>query len=301
MKKTLLQKIVTYACLHGYLDFLSDRVFLKIRYWGSMKKFLNLDTPETFNEKIQWLKLNDRNPLYTKLVDKFEVKDYVANKIGAEYIISTLGVWNDFDEIDFSKLPNQFVLKCTHDSGGLVICTDKNKLDVEAARQKINKSLKYNYYLLGREWPYKDVKPRIIAEVYMEDSETKELRDYKFFCFNGKVKALFVASDRQVENEETKFDFFDEHYNHLPFTNGHPNALKYPEKPVCFDKMKSLAEILSKGFPHVRVDFYEVNGKIYFGELTFSHWSGFAPFEPEEWDYTFGSWIDLQNKDKKAE
>ena len=201
-----------------------------------MKKKLNLKDPKTFNEKLQWLKLYDRNPKYTQMVDKHEVKNYVASRIGSEYIIPTLGVWDKFEDIDFDSLPNQFVLKCTHDSGGLVICKNKSDLDIDATKRKINKCLKKNYYWHGREWPYKNLRPRIIAEQYMEDTSTKELRDYKFFCFDGEVKALFIASDRQVKGEETKFDFFDMEYNHLPFTNGHPNARVMPEKPKGFEK-----------------------------------------------------------------
>ncbi len=280
----------------GFYNSMPDEEYLKKKYKYSMGKELNLDNPQTFNEKLQWLKLYDRKPVYTTMVDKYEAKKYVADIIGEEYIIPTLGVWNHFDEIDFDKLPNQFVLKCTHDSGGLVICKDKAKLDKAAAKKKIEKSLKRDFYLNGREWPYKNVKPRIIAETYMEDEETKELRDYKFFCFNGKVKALFIASERQTKDEETKFDFFDADYNHLPFTNGHPNAEVLPKKPVMFEEMKVLAEKLSQGVPELRVDFYEVNGRIYFGELTFSHWSGMMPFDPEEWDKTFGDWIELPKK-----
>ena len=272
-----------------------DGVYLKLRYKMRMGKKLNLKRPETYNEKLNWLKLNDRRPEYVRMVDKYEVKKYVADKIGEQYIIPTLGVWNSFDEIDFASLPDQFVLKCTHDSGGLAICKDKSTFNIDAAKVKIEKSLKENYYWHTREWPYKNVQPRIIAEKYMEDELTKELRDYKFFAFDGKVKALFIASERYAA-DETKFDFFDENFNHLPFTNGHPNAEITPAKPANFDEMKTLAEKLSVGIPQVRVDFYEVNGKTYFGELTFAHWGGMTPFKPEEWDYVFGSWIDLPKK-----
>ena len=230
------------------------------------------------------------------MVDKIEAKKYVARIIGKEYIIPTLGVWDRYEDIDFRKLPNQFVLKCSHDSGGLVICRDKAKFDSNAAKRIINKSLKHNFFWYGREWPYKNVKPRILAEKYMEDESTSELKDYKFFCFNGVVKALFIASDRFVPNEETKFDFFDANFKHLPFTNGHPNANIVPKRPESFIEMKKLAEQLSQKIPHLRVDFYEVNGKIYFGELTFSHWSGLVPFNPEMWDNKFGSWIKLPEK-----
>ena len=278
---------------HNLLFWMSDEEILKKKYRLIFKKELDLENPLTYNEKLQWLKLYDHQPIYTRMVDKYEVKPIVEEKIGKEYIIPTYGVWNTFDEIDFDSLPDQFVLKCTHDSGGLVICRDKKTLDMDAARKKINRCLKRNFYYLGREWPYKDVKPRIIAEQYMEDPETSELRDYKFFCFNGTPKALFIATDRQKKGEETKFDFFDMDFNHLDIRNGHENAKIPPAKPVTFEKMKELAGILSEGIPQLRVDFYEVSGQIFFGELTFFHWSGFKPFEPEKWDRIFGDWIDL--------
>lgn len=272
---------------------LPDKLYIQMKYFIRMKRFPNLKNPKTYNEKLQWLKLYDRNPDYARMVDKYEVKPYVAGLIGEEYIIPTLGVWDRFEDIDFDSLPEQFVLKCTHDSGGLVICRNKSALDMVAAQKKINKCLETNYYYHAREWPYKDLKPRIIAEAYMEDAVTAELRDYKFFCFDGQVKALFIATERASETEETKTDFFDEKFNHLPFTSGHPNADVSPKKPVNFEKMKELATVLSKGIPHVRVDFYEVNGKAYFGELTFFHWGGMMPFEPEEWDYKLGQWLTL--------
>lgn len=279
----------------GFFNWLSDKKYLEIAYKIAMGKKLNLDNPETFNEKIQWLKLYDRKPEYTMMVDKYEVKEYIRNLIGNEFVIPTYGVWEDFDDIDFEKLPNQFVLKCTHDSGGLVICKDKSKLNMHKAKKTIKQCMRNNYFWGSREWPYKNVKPRIIAEKYMEDVITGELRDYKFFAFDGVVKALFIASDRQKFNEETKFDFFDDEFNYLHIINGHPNSKFIPEKPTNFEKMKSIAALLSKGIPHLRVDFYEVDGKLYFGELTFSHWSGMTPFEPEKWDYEFGKWIHLPN------
>lgn len=272
----------------------SDEFVIRYIFKSRMGYTLNLDNPQTFSEKLQWLKLHDRRTEYTIMVDKFAVKKYVADIIGEEYIIPTLGVWERVEDIDWDKLPNQFVLKCTHDSGGLVICRDKSKLDKISAKQKLRKSLHSNYWYHNREWPYKNVKPHILAEQYMED-ETGELRDYKFFCFDGEVKALFIASDRTKE-VETKFDFFDENFKHLPFTNGHPNATVTPSKPTCFEEMKTLAAKLSRGIPQVRVDFYEIKGKVYFGEITFFHWSGMTPFVPGEWDYTFGSWINLPGK-----
>lgn len=272
---------------------LSDKMYLKLAFYAKMGKRLRLKTPETYNEKLQWLKLYDRKPEYTKLVDKYEVKEFLSRTIGEQYVIPSLGVWDNFENVDFAKLPDQFVLKCTHDSGGVVICKDKNSFDIEAARAKINKSLGKNYYYSGREWPYKAIKPRIIAEVYLEDEKYGELRDYKFFSFHGVPKLMFVASERQSK-EETKFDFFDMEYNFIDMRNGHPNAKVHPEKPMHFELMKILTEKLSKGIPHVRVDFYEVNGSVYVGELTLYHWSGLTSFDPPEWDKKMGEWISLK-------
>lgn len=278
--------------LRKYGFFLPDKLYLYLQFYIGVGKKLNLKNPKTFNEKLQWLKLYDRNPLYSVLVDKYAVKKWVADRIGSQYLIPTIGVWNQFEEIDIDKLPNQFVLKCTHDSGGLIIVKNKCDFDVPSAKKKIETCLKRKYYYSSREWPYKNVLPKIIAEPYMED-EYGKLNDYKFFCFDGKVKALFIASDRQSDVDETKFDFFDRNFNHLPFTKGHPNAKNVPKKPQMFDKMLELAEKLSQGIPHVRVDFYEIGMNVYFGEMTFFSGGGFVPFEPEEWDFTFGSWIDL--------
>lgn len=272
-----------------------DAWFLKTMFKLNLGYELDLKNPQTYNAKLQWLKLYDRKKEYSIMVDKVEAKKYVTNLIGEEYIIPTLGVYNNVEDIDFEKLPQQFVLKCTHDSGGIVVCRDKTKLNINDAKKKLSKGLNRSYYYQNREWPYLNVTPRIIAEQYMEDRETGELRDYKFFCFNGEVKALFIASDRFTDGEETKFDFFDADFNHLPFTNGHPNANVLPKKPIQFELMKELAAKLSKNIPQVRIDFYEVGGNVYFGEITFFHWSGLTPFEPIEWDYTFGSWITLPN------
>lgn len=292
--KFLLYKLIQHTEIALDRPLLSDKAFLKLRYQFCMGEKLNLSDPKTFNEKLQWLKLYDRNPAYTMMVDKYKVREYIKDTIGEEYLIPLLGVWDDPDDIDFDALPDKFVLKCNHNSGlGMCICKDKSKLDVAKVREELRKGLKENYYLGGREWPYKDVDRKIVCEQYMEDPTTEELRDYKFFCFDGEVKALFVATDRQTKGEETKFDFFDADYNHLPFTNGHPNARVLPEKPKAFDKMKALAAILSKNIPQVRVDFYEVDGRIYFGELTFSHWSGMVPFDPPAWGNAFGEWIEL--------
>lgn len=277
-----------------------DDVYLKIKYRGVFGKKLNLKEPQTFNEKLQWLKLYDRRPEYTTMVDKYAVKKYVADRIGEEYIIPTLGVWDHFDDIDFSALPNQFVLKCTHDSGGLVICKDKNKLDIKAAKKKIESCLKKNFYYMGREWPYKNVKPRIIAEKYMvdesdyklEDSEINAgLSDYKMMCFNGKVRCSFVCSERFTKG--LKVTFYDNDWNFLPFERHYPKSDKPVANPKTFDNMVQLAEKLSKDIPFVRSDFYEIDGKLYFGELTFYPGSGFEDFTPDSVDYEIGQLIKL--------
>ena len=274
----------------------SDRFFLKAKFRLCMGQRLNLKKPQTYSEKLQWLKLYDRKPEYTRMVDKYAVKDYVANILGPEYIIPTLGVWNSANEIDWDSLPNKFVLKCTHDSGGLVICHDKSKLDKVKAIKKLNESLHHDYYLAGREWPYKNVPRRIIAEKYIEPApDTKDLPDYKFFCFNGVVKALFIATERQKEGEEVKFDFFDAEFNHLPLKQGHENAAVIPQKPRNFELMKRAAEKLSKGIPQLRVDFYEIGDTVLFGELTLFHFGGMVPFRPKDWDQVFGEMIQLPN------
>ncbi len=277
--------------------FIPDKWWIQIKYYRAFGHFCDFENPRTFNEKLQWLKLHDRKPEYTQMVDKYEAKKFVANIIGEEYIIPTLGVWDRFEDIDFEALPDKFVLKTTHDSGTVVICTDKQHFDIAEARALFNKRLRRKYYYSHREWPYKNVKPRIIAEKYMVDESGYELKDYKFFCFNGEPKALFIASDRGNPTEETKFDFFDMEFNHLPVTNGHPNATCGIKKPQGFEAMKELAAKLSQTPPHIRVDFYDINGAIYFGELTFFHWSGLVPFEPTEWDYKFGSWIQLPQQE----
>lgn len=279
----------------GVYKNMDDEKFIKKIFRDTIGYELDLENPTTYNEKLQWLKLYDHRPEYTMMVDKNAVKDYVAKKIGKEYVIPTLGVWDNFDEIDFSKLPNQFVLKCTHDSGGLIICRDKSKLNLKKAKKKINKCLKRDYYKIWREWPYKNVPHQIIAEEYMVDESGYELKDYKFFVMDGIVRALFIASDRQSKSGVC-FDFYDHEFNHLPIINGHPNAKKLIQKPKNFEKMIELAEVLAKDIPQMRVDFYNINGKIYFGEITFFHFGGIVPFEPVEWDQKFGDWITLPEK-----
>lgn len=273
------------------LNWMSDEKFLKINFYLRMGSQLDLNNPQTFNEKLQWLKLHNRKPEYTTMVDKYAVKQYVADKIGAEHIIPTLGVWNHFDEIDFDTLPNQFVLKCNHDCGSIVICTDKSKLDKKKAKQKLERAFGKNYFWKGREWPYKDVKPRIFAEQYMVDDSGSELKDYKLMCFSGKVKCSFTVSERFLGG--LKVTFYDNNWDRMPFERHYPAADKDIPKPTQFERMIAAAEILSTNIPFVRVDFYEVKGKMYFGEMTFFPGGGLEEFTPVEWDYTLGSWLDL--------
>ena len=284
-------RLIASRRLRGVTRFLPDKLFLKCMYKAEFNRRLNLKDPRGFNEKLQWLKLHDRDPRYINMVDKYEAKRVVADRIGQEHLIKTLGVWPDFDSIDFNQLPQQFVIKCTHDSAGLVICTDKDSFDYAAARNKIRRCLKRNYFYAGREWPYKKIKPRVIAEAYMEDHVLGELRDYKFFTFNGEPRIMHLVSNRQNKNQETYGDFYDMDFNHLDLTMGHNNAPTPPQKPENFERMKVFAGILAQGTRHLRVDFYEVDGHLYFGELTFFQDSGLADVQPSRWNETLGDWI----------
>lgn len=273
------------------LNKMKDEAYLKLKYMWKMHKKLNFKNPKTFNEKLQWLKLNDRKDIYTTMVDKYEAKKYVANIIGDEYIIPTIGIYNSFEEINFNKLSNQFVMKCTHDSGGLVICKDKNNFDINSARKKINSSLKNNYYYSGREWPYKNVKPKIIVEKYMGDN----LNDYKIFCFNGVPKYILVCSNRNGGFKNT--DFYDVNWNLMPFTREkHKNNPNGIPKPKNLKEMLDIAQKLAKDIPFVRVDLYDIKNKIYFGEMTFYPSAGFEGFSPVEWDKKLGDMIKLPKK-----
>lgn len=267
-----------------------DETYVKWDYFWGFGKFPNLKNPQTYNEKLCWLKLHAKRPEYAMMVDKYDAKEYVKGIIGEKYIIPSYGVWDRFDDIDFDALPNEFVLKTTHDSGWIIICKDKTRFDKNNAKKKIAESYKKNLFQIHREYPYKNLKPRIIIEKLMVENGETGLKDYKFFCFDGKVKMLFVATDRPVD---TRFDFFDRDFNHLPFRQGHPLASKPIDKPDGFEDMIFIAEKLSQGIPHVRVDLYNLNGKIYFGELTFFHFGGTVKFKPREWDKIIGEWLSL--------
>lgn len=284
------------AILYRIGGFIPDETYLKWIYYLETGKKLNLENPQRYNEKLIWLKCYYRNPLWTQLVDKYSVKEIVSERVGTGYVAPVLGVWNKADDIEWDKLPNQFVLKTNHDSGnnGVFICKDKSKIDRAKWTKRINQSLRRDTSLSGREWPYKDVKRCVFAEQYLEDA-TGELRDYKFFCFDGVVKYLFVATERQ-SGGEVKFDYYDADFNHLDLVQKHPMSGKTIEKPKMFEQMKELAAKLSKGLPEVRVDLYEVDGRIYFGEYTFFHHDAIVPFHPDKWDYVFGANIQLPPK-----
>lgn len=285
-------KVFLHYARKGKLNWMSDERYLKKKYHAVFGKKLDLKNPQTFNEKMQWLKLYDRKPVYTTMVDKYEAKKFAASIIGEKYIIPTLGVWDSFDEIDFNTLPEKFVLKTTHDCGGIVICTDKKSFDLQSAKEKINKHLKRQYFYWGREWPYKDVKPRIIAEKYLEPDSSGEICDYKFMCFNGKLKCVFTCTDRFFD-DGLKVTFFDIDWNKMDFTRHYPRDEKNIACPLSFKKMIELAEVLAAGIAFVRIDFYEVDEKPYLGEITFFPGSGFEEFSPSQWDKTLGDWIVL--------
>lgn len=268
-----------------------DRLYLQLRFFMKFHRFCDLRNPKTYNEKLQWMKLNYRVPGEWVLVDKFAVKDRVAALIGSEYIIPTLGVYDNSEDIDFDALPDSFVLKCTHDSGGVVLVRDKKTLDVAAAREQLQRTMEKNYFYGGREPHYRDIEPRIIAEPFLEDAAAGQLLDYKFFCFDGEVKALFVASDRATG--DVKFDYFDADFNPLGIRQPYPNSAILPEKPERYDEMLAISRRLAQGHPHVRVDLYQVNGHVYFGELTFYHFGGMEPFHPDSWDRIFGEWLEV--------
>lgn len=278
---------------HRY-DRMQDEQYIKRKYEAFTGKILDLHNPKRFNEKLQWLKLYDRNKEYTKMVDKYEAKKYVAEIIGEEHIIPTLGVWNNPEMIDFDNLPGQFVLKCTHNSGrGMYICRDKSKMNIAQVKKKLKKGLQENYFLTGREWPYKNVPGKIIAEKYMANDEENGLVDYKVHNFNGIPKMILVCKDRFEKSGLTE-DFFSMEWEHLDVKRPHN---KFSEKKIARpDELETIIEFsekLSKDIPFLRTDFYIINHKVYFSELTFYPASGFEVFEPDEWDYTMGNWLEL--------
>lgn len=285
--------------LRQLLRFVPDEVYIQLQYFYHFHCFANLNNPQTFSEKLQWLKLHDRNPLYPTLVDKYAVKKWVAGKIGSAYVVPTLGVWKQAENIDFDTLPSQFVLKCNHDSGSIVICRDKNRLNEQEAVAKLARALRTSGYAYGREWPYQKVEPCIIAEPLLTQPTHTDLTDYKFFCFNGLPRYCQVITER---SSQEKVDFFDMNWKHQPFTGLHlpgkpfPSACQTIHRPVNFSQMQNFCRKLAQDLPFVRVDFYEVNEQVYFGELTFFPAGGFGEFTPAVWNKTFGDGVLLPGK-----
>lgn len=284
-----------YRVVYHLSPIIPDKQYLKFQFKSLLHYDLNLENPKTFNEKLQWLKIYDRKPIYSALVDKYEVKQFVTDQIGPGHVIPTLGIYNSVDEINYDKLPDSFVIKTTHDSGTVIVCKDKSILDKNYVKKFITKRLKRRYYYYEREWPYKNVKPRIIIEELIGKNDD-DILDYKFFCFDGKPEMMFIVSNRFKEGGH-KGDFYDMDGNHLNvWQPGFENNSIRPELPNCYKKMQEYASILSKGIPQLRVDFYYVNGVIYVGELTFSDGGGYCPFIPDEYNYIMGDYIKLTNK-----
>lgn len=279
----------------GWLDWMPDRMYLSLLFMANLGYWPDFDEPKTFNEKLNWLKLYDRKPEYTCMVDKYAVREYIAEKVGEEYLIPLVGgPWESFEEIDFDTLPAQFVLKTTHDSGGVVICRDKQSFDIEAARRKLSKRLRRQYFWGQREWPYKNVRPRIVAEKYMQDGDRANLPVYKILCFGGVPKIFQTIQNDKTPRES--IDYFDTDWELLQLRQNFPNSEHPVTKPETLEKMLHLAAKLSQGHPFLRTDFYNINGKVYFSEITFYSDSGFGKFEPKDWDAKLGSWIELPEK-----
>lgn len=278
----------------GYFNFLSDKIFIRLKYEILMNSKLNLENPKTFNEKLQWLKLYDRKDIYTIMADKYAAKKYISNLIGEKYIIPTLGIYSNFDEIDFMKLPNKFVIKCTHDSGGLVICKDKSKLNIKSAKNKINKCLSQNYYYTNREWVYKNIEPKIIIEKYIDGLEF----DYRFYCFEGTPKYIYVYTEKEIGSDKPSIencDIYNIKWEKQEFHNKSLPSKNGVLKPKLLDEMIKISKKISKNTHFLRVDFYYINGKIYLSELTFYPGAGFSKFYPEKYDYNLGSLIKINN------
>lgn len=274
--------------LRKFARLIPDRKYLELLFPLRVGYQLNLNNPQTFNEKLSWLKLYNRKPILSQMADKYEVKRIVAEKIGSEYVVENYGVYEKWDEIDFNSLPAQFVIKCTHDSGGAHVCRDKALFDFSATKQKIERNLNRNYFYLKREWVYKDIKPRIIVDKFLDDHTGNELRDYKFWCFNGNPTYMYCT----IKGKNIFENFYDMDFRVVEIDHGFPRHKPEFEKPLNFELMKSLARKLSEGIPFVRVDFFEVEGRVYFGEFTFYDWAGLRSFEGN-WDEQLGKLISL--------
>jgi hypothetical protein len=270
-----------------------DEKYLKLMFRLKTSYKLNFENPETYNEKLQWLKINYRLPIMTIMADKYEAKKYTASVLGEQYVIKNYGVWNKFDDIDFDKLPKKFVLKTTHDSGGVIICKDKSQLDLVKIKRKMDRHIRSNSYLITREWPYKNIKPRLIAEELLEDEEKGDIWDYKFYCFHGEPKIMYISMGRQ--DNHVPLYFYDMEFNLLDLSRPGHEILnsKVIVKPENWELMKNLARKSSKGLPHVRVDFYSINNRVLSGEYTFFQGGGMLPFIPLKWDYKMGEFLNL--------
>lgn len=285
--------IILHLCYHRPFNYISDEAFIKLHFKAYQGYNLNLIKPKTFNEKLQWLKLYDRNPKYTSITDKYLVREFVKEKIGEEYLIPLLGVWDNAKQINFKDLPNQFVLKCNHDSGSVIICKDKEKINTKKVIKKINKLLKKQYYWKSREYNYKDINPKVIAEKYMIDEEGQDLKDYKIFCFNGEPKFIQVDIGRFTNHVR---NFYTTEWNFIPVEFGKKNNEKIIiEKPSKLKEMLYIAKQLSSEIPMARVDLYVIKGEVYFGEITFHHGGGGEKIEPFEYDEKWGNFINLDN------
>lgn len=290
------EKIFMRLCKIGFFRRMDAEKYISICYRLAFGRKINLSFPTTYTEKLNWCKLHWYNPLVEKCVDKYDVRAYVAEKIGVRYLNQIYGVWDSFEDIEFSQLPNQFVLKVTNGSGDIYICKEKQAMNIKRAKKQLDLYKNCNLYYTSREWPYLNVKRRYIAERLIKSSDGKAIKDYKIFCFHGEPKFCFVGSDRDTS---VKFDFFDLEWNYIPVRNGHDHKEPLPRRPLHWEEMLNIAKKLSEDFPHVRVDLYEEEGRIYFGELTFFHFGGFTKFEPDSFDYQFGKMFDLGKIDKK--
>ncbi len=288
---------ITSPASKGYLNWVPDSIYVKILYKAMTGETLHLRKPTTYNEKLQWLKLHDRKPEYQQMVDKYEVRQYIKDLFGEEYLIPYYGVYDSFDQIDFEALPEQFVLKCTHDSGSVIICTDKSNFSIDDAKEKLSKAMTKNYYNTYREWPYKNVKPRIIAEKYMVDESGDDLKDYKIMCFNGQAKIIETHENRFTEGKTHTQTFYSREWEKLQIVQeGLSPVTEKREKPILMDKMIEMSETIAKDMYHARIDWYIIESKIYFGEITFYDGSGFEKFPKKEDDLFLGSLLDIGSK-----
>ena len=290
------QYFITSPAAKGWLNWVPDSLYLKVLYRVIMGRKLNLKNPKEYNEKLQWLKLNDRKPEYSTMVDKYEVRGYIEDLLGDKYLIPCLGIYDSVDDIDIDALPDRFVLKCTHDSGSVEICKDKSSFDIEGARHRLSQAMKRNYYATYREWPYKYVKPRIIAEGYLE-GDGGDLKDYKVMCFNGEAKIIEVHENRFVEGKVHTQTFYDREWNIVPLTQIETVTVDRPgEQPRQLDEILRLSELIAKNMYHARIDWYIEGDKIYFGEITFFDGSGFESFSTPEMERMLGDMINLPEK-----